>query len=455
MSSLLIRGARILDPSQSLDAQGSILIENGRIAAVRVDGNGDAPSAERVLDASGLVLTPGFIDIHCHLREPGEEYKETIATGTLAAARGGFTTVCCMPNTQPSIDNVASVEYVLDRAGREGKVRVLPIACVSKGREGKELAEMVEMAEAGVVGFSDDGSPVYDTALMRSALSFALLTGLPIMDHCEDPALVAGGCMNEGPVATRLGLRGISVESEEALVARDIALSKLTGGWIHICHVSTKGSVELIRQAKEEGLHVTAEVTPHHLTLTDEWVAGSRNGTPDPGPLGAQSYDTAAKVAPPLRSQADTDALVDGLREGVIDVIVTDHAPHDFVSKETTFEAAASGISVFETAFGSLMGLVHAGRFSLEQLVEKLTVASARILGEGYSELATLKPGTPADLVLFDPDREWAVDTDQFASKGRNTPLNGATLKGMVMVTVYGGEVVYHHESIKPENRSE
>jgi dihydroorotase len=360
-----------------------------------------------------------------------------------------------MPNTEPPIDNVASVEYVLDRAEREGKVRVLPIACVSKGRRGKELAELVEMAEAGVVGFSDDGSPVCDISLMRSALSFALLTGLPIMDHCEDPALVGDGCMNEGPVATRLGLRGISVESEEALVARDIALSKLTGGWVHICHVSTKGSVELIRQAKEEGIHVTAEVTPHHLTLTDEWVAGSRNGAPSSSPLGARSYDTSAKVAPPLRSQVDADALVDGLRERVIDAIGTDHAPHDFVSKETTFEAAASGIGVFETAFGSLMGLVHTGRLSLEQLVERLTGAPARILGERCSDLATLKPGTPADLVLFDPDREWTVDTDRFASKGRNTPLDGAVLRGMVMATVFAGEVVFHHETIKPENRSE
>jgi dihydroorotase len=308
---------------------------------------------------------------------------------------------------------------------------------------------MAELAGAGVVGFSDDGSPVYDTLLMRSALSYGLLTGLPVMDHCEDPALVAGGCMNEGPVATLLGLRGISAESEEALVARDIALSKLTGGWVHICHVSTRGSVELIRRAKNEGIRVTAEVTPQHLTLTDEWVMGHTDGKPLSAPLGLTAYDTSARVAPPLRSQADTEALVDALREGVIDAIATDHAPHDAISKATTFEAAASGISCFETAFGSLMGLVHGGRLSLSQVVEQLTVGPARLLGERYAERATLKEGTVADLVLFDPDREWVVDTNAFASKGKNTPLSGVTLKGKVVGTVVGGELAYADETLK------
>jgi len=448
MHSLWIKNVRLLDPSQDIDVVGSVVVQNGSIQRV-ITGKSDADVHGAVLDASGLVLAPGFIDLHCHLREPGEEYKETIATGTLAAARGGFTTVCCMPNTQPPIDDVASVEYVLDTARREGRVRVHPIACVTRGRKGRELVEMAELAGAGVVGFSDDGSPVYDTLLMRSALSYGLLTGLPVMDHCEDPALVAGGCMNEGPVATLLGLRGISAESEEALVARDIALSKLTGGWVHICHVSTRGSVELIRRAKNEGIRVTAEVTPQHLTLTDEWVMGHTDGKPLSAPLGLTAYDTSARVAPPLRSQADTEALVDALREGVIDAIATDHAPHDAISKATTFEAAASGISCFETAFGSLMGLVHGGRLSLSQVVEQLTVGPARLLGERYAERATLKEGTVADLVLFDPDREWVVDTNAFASKGKNTPLSGVTLKGKVVGTVVGGELAYADETLK------
>ena len=449
MTSLLVRGARMLDPSRDLDAEGDILIEDGSIAAVREGETSEALRAQRVLDASGLVATPGFIDLHCHLREPGDEHKETIATGTLAAATGGFTTVCCMPNTHPAIDCAAVVDYVYRRAREEGTVRVLPIACVSLGREGKELVEMAELAEAGVVGFSDDGSPVHDTALMRAALSFTLTIGLPIMDHCEDPALVAGGCMNEGPVATRLGLRGAPNESEEAMVARDIALSRLTGGRLHICHVSTRGSVELIRRAKAEGLPVTAEVTPHHLTLTDEWVMGHRGGVPLSGPVGIDSYDTRTRVSPPLRSREDVDALVDALREGVIDVVATDHAPHDLASKITTFEEAAPGLSVFETAFGSLMALVHNKRLGLAELVERLTAQPARILGERYRGLGTLEPGSPADVVLFDPDREWVVDTSGFASKGKNTPLDGATLKGRVMATIFGGNVVYQDGAVE------
>jgi dihydroorotase len=449
MASLLIRGARVLDPSQKLDAKGDILVRDGRVETVQTAKNAGSLKAETVINAVGLTAAPGFIDMHCHLREPGEEYKETIATGTASAACGGFTTICCMPNTQPPIDDVASVRYVQERARIEGKVRVLPIACVTRGRRGKELADMAELAQAGVIGFSDDGSPVADATLMRSALSFALLTGLPIMNHCEDPALVAGGQMNEGPTATRLGLRGIPSESEETMVARDIALSRLTGGWVHICHISTKGSVELVRKAKAEGLRVTAEVTPHHLTLTDEWVAGSKGGKPGSGPVGVYSYDTNAKVAPPLRSQADVDALINALNEGTIDVIATDHAPHDALSKKTTFEASVSGITGFETAFGSLIGLVQAKKLTLTRLIESLTVAPARLLGKNGSGLGSLKAGAHADIVLLDLEKEWIVEAGQFASKGKNTPLNGITLRGMVAATVFDGKVIYQHESVR------
>jgi len=449
MGSLLIRNARVLDPCRGLDATGDILVDDGLIVEVRIGAGGEAPRAERVLDASGLVATPGFIDLHCHLREPGEEHKETIATGTRAAARGGFTTVCCMPNTQPPMDNVSVVGLVLRKAREEGVVRVLPIGCVTWGREGKELVEMGEMAEAGVVGFSDDGGPVCDAVLMRSALSLTLTSGVPIMNHCEELTISAGGSMNEGWVATRLGLKGIPSAAEEAMVGRDIALSRLTGGRLHICHVSTPGSAELIRMAKAEGVAVTAEVTPHHLTLTEEWVMGHRGGTPLSEAVGTAAYDTDAKVAPPLRTRAEADALVEALREGVIDAVATDHAPHDFTSKAVPFEDAASGLSVFETAFGSLMGLVHKGQLELARLVACLTCNPARILGERYQGLGTLEPGTPADVVLFDPDREWTVNTGQFISKGKNSPLDDVTLKGKVMATIAGGRVVYQDDSLE------
>ena len=442
---MLIKGSRVIDPGQKLDGLTDILIQDGKIAAVGGVSDG-VPEGCQVIDAGGLTACPGFVDLHCHLREPGFEYKETIATGTQAAARGGFTTICCMPNTEPPIDNAAVVDFVLQRARSEGRVRVLPIGCVSKGRKGRELAEMEELARAGVVAFSDDGDPVYDSNLMRLALTYTLDLGLPISNHCQDRSLSPGGVMAEGWVATRLGLLGIPAAAEEAMVARDIALAELMGGRLHLAHLSTAGSVELVRRAKERGVAVTAEVCPHHLVLTDRWVLGG-NGD-ELSAVGVEAYDTSAKVYPPLRSLGDADALVEGLVQGVIDCVATDHAPHDLISKQVTFQEAATGISVLETALGSLLQLVHQGRLDLSTLVERLTVGPSRVLGDRFAELATLKSGTPADLVLFDPELEWVVDPQRFVSKGKNTPLRGAHLKGRVMTTLVGGKVVFQDSRV-------
>jgi dihydroorotase len=366
------------------------------------------------------------------LRQPGYENKETIATGTQAAARGGFTTVCCMPNTNPALDNLPLVAYVKSVAEKEALVRVLPIGCITRGRKGEDLADMAEMARAGVVAFSDDGSYVKNTRLMRRAMEYSLPLGLPIIEHCEDPDLAADGQMNEGIIATQLGLCGVPAAAEEVAIARDIILAELTGARLHIAHVSTKGSVELIRQAKKRGIKVTAEVTPHHLTMTEERVLG---------------YNTAAKVNPPLRTQADIEALIEGLKDGTIDVIATDHAPHTLNDKLCEFGMATSGISGLETALGGLMGLVHQGKIALPLLIAKLTSEPAKRLGEKFGKLGTLAVGSPADITVFDPDLEWTVDAEKFASKGRNTPLNDEKLKGRVVVTIYGGNVVYKEEN--------
>lgn len=433
--SLAIRGGRIIDPANGIDAVGDVLIADGHVAAVGPDAGREAAQA---IDARGLVVCPGLVDIHCHLREPGFEHKETIATGTLAAARGGFTTLCAMPNTQPPVDTAATVEFVLRTAAAQGTVRVLPIGCVSAGRQGKELAELAELAEAGVVAFSDDGDPVADPHLMRRALEYASMLGpalssskgLPVIDHCEDKALSAGGVMHEGWVAARLGLPGIPAAAEEAMVARDIALAELTGSRLHLAHVSTAGSLELIRQAKRRGLPVTAEATPHHLTLTHEAVL---------------AYDSNAKVNPPLRSRRDVEALIEGLLNGTIDAIATDHAPHAVEDKLCEFDQAAFGISGLETALALCLSLLHEGRISLPMLIEKLTIGPVRALGldRRIEGLGTLSVGSPGDVCLFDPEEEWTVEPERFASKGKNTPLAGRRLRGRVAATVYGGRVVY------------
>jgi dihydroorotase len=435
---MIIRGGRVVDPARGFDAMEEVLIEDGRVARI-------APqietSAAREIDASGMVVAPGFVDIHTHLRDPGLEYKEDIASGTRAAARGGFTTVCAMPNTQPAMDNRATVEYVLRRAAAEAVVRVLPIGAVSTERAGKALAEFGDLADAGCIAFSDDGAPVADATLMRRALEYASGFGLPIIDHCEDPSLAHDAVMHEGAVATRLGLRGAPAAAEASMVERDIALAETTGGHVHIAHVSTRAAVEAVRRAKARGVHVTAEVTPHHLTLTDEIVAF--------GALGGEAllYETNAKVNPPLRGQDDVDACIEGLEDGTIDCVATDHAPHAVVEKLCEFDDAAFGISGLETAFGLCMRLVLEGR--LGHLIERMTIGPVRALGldRVVPGIGTLDAGSPADVVLVHPALEWSVEPERFASKVKTRPLAGVTLRGAVMATIAGGVLVYEREA--------
>ena len=423
---LLIRGGRIIDPSQGIDAVGDLFFSEGKIAWLSVQRAGSLPENHKVIEARGMVVCSGFIDLHCHLRQPGFEEKETIATGTRAAAKGGFTTVCCMPNTNPPIDKAEVVGYVKSVAGKEGAVQVLPVGCITEGRDGGKLADFGELSASGTVAFSDDGSPVMDSAIMRSALEHSQKSGFPIIDHCEDIALSQDGVMNEGSAATKLRLKGMPAAAEESMVARDIRLARIVGGRLHIAHVSTAGSVELIRSAKEEGISITAEVTPHHLTLTEEAVVG---------------YNTNAKVNPPLRTAEDVEALISGLKDGVIDAIATDHAPHTAQDKNCDFNTAAFGISGFETALGNLMMLVHQGKLDLVTLISKLTCEPASILRR--TDLGTIKSGSVADVVIFDPNKEWVVNPEEFVSKGKNTPLAGYVLKGKVMATLFGGVVVY------------
>ena len=428
MKPLLIKDGRIMDPSRGIDERGSLLLSDGKIEWHGVN----LPQTDcEILHAQGMVVCPGFIDLHCHLRQPGFEQKETIATGTQAAALGGFTTVCAMPNTSPPLDNKETIDYVKAEAEKSGVIRVLPIGCVTRGREGKELVDLAALAQAGVIGFSDDGSPVKDPEIMRQALEKSKELGLPIIDHCEEPSLVEGGQMNEGELAKRLGLRGIPPASEEIMVSRDIMLAGMTGGHAHIAHVSTAGAVALIRDAKKRGVKVTAEVTPHHLTLTEEECNG---------------YNTNAKVAPPLRTRHDNQSLLRGLKDGTIDIIATDHAPHARSDKECDFTKAASGIANFETALGSLLSPVHSGQLALEQLIARLTCEPARLLKDDL--LGTLKIGAPADVTIFDPHKEWTVDPASLVSKGKNTPLAGRVLKGKTMVTIYGGKLVYKDTAV-------
>jgi len=434
-SSLLIRGGHIIDPSQGIDQIGDLLIAEGKIVQV---GSTVIPGDAQNFDASGLVVCPGFIDLHCHLREPGFEDKETIATGTKAAATGGFATVCCMANTEPPLDTPASVAWVKQKSSRDSLVAVLPIGCITKGRKGEELTDMGGLAEAGVVAFSDDGNPLASSQLMRRAMEYSRDLGLPIIDHCEDKTLSGNGIINEGQMSAKLGIKGIPAAAEEAMVDRDLTLAKRTSARLHIAHASTKGSVELIRRAKEEGIPVTAEVTPHHLTLTEERIMGE---SPN------ETLDTNAKVNPPLRTKEDIQALIEGLKEGVIDAVATDHAPHTLADKNCGLELAAFGISGFETALGCLMGLVHQGEISLTQLISKLTCEPAKVIGRN-GELGTLKAGAPANIAILDPDREWIVDSRNFASKGKNTPYDGYKFKGKVMATISGGKLVYTDDSL-------
>ena len=440
---LLIRGGHIIDPGQGINQVGDLLVAEGKIMQI---GETITPSPSlsvilskaKNLDASGLVVCPGFIDLHCHLREPGFEDKETIATGTKAAAIGGFATVCCMPNTEPPLDTPIAVDWVKQKASRDSLVTLLATGCITKGRRGEELTDMGALAEVGVVAFSDDGNPVASTQLMHRAMEHSRDLGLPIIDHCEDKALSNKGIINEGRISTQLGLKGIPAAAEEAMVTRDLTLAKQTRARIHIAHVSAKGSVELIRHAKEEEISVTAEVTPHHLTLTEERITGKASNEP---------FDTNAKVNPPLRTKEDVEALIGGLKDGIIDAIATDHAPHTLADKNCGLELAAFGISGFETAFGCLMSLVHQGAISLTQLISKLTCEPAEVIGRN-GELGTLKAGAPANITILNLEREWIVNSSKFSSKGKNTPYDGDKFKGKVMATIVNGRIAYIDDSL-------
>jgi dihydroorotase len=443
---LLIKNGRVVDPSNGVDDVLDVLVEGAQIGQVARDLPDEGVE---VIDARGLVVTPGFVDLHTHLREPGHEHKETIETGCEAAARGGFTTVCAMPNTVPVIDNKGMIESVSERA-RGAAVRVLPIGAVTRNSAGSELADLAEMAGAGAVAFSDDGKPVADAALMRRALEYSTALERPIIDHCEDPQLSRSGVMNEGWVSTRLGLAGIPAQAEEAAVARNIQLVELTGARLHLAHISTKGSVELVRRAKEKSLPVTAEVTPHHLVLTEDAVLRAGDG-------GLKAYDTLAKVNPPLRTRADVEACIEGLAQGVIDCIATDHAPHASEDKLCEFDVAAFGISGLETGFGLVSSLVGDGRLTLNELIERLTIGPTRALGLDrlVPKIGSIGSGASADVAIIDPDHNWVVEPEKFASKGKNTPIAGWTLKGRVMATVARGRLVWNDLKSSEATREE
>jgi dihydroorotase len=429
---LLIKGGRIIDPSQQLDRIANLLIEDGQVKSIEDSSPVEPGSAgilpasgAEVFDATGLIVAPGFIDLHVHLREPGEEYKETIASGAAAAVAGGFTSICAMPNTKPVNDNASVTRFIIDKAREAGLARVYPVGAITRGSAGEELAEMAEMKEAGAVAVSDDGRPVMNGQVMRHAMEYARDHGLVVVDHCQDLHLAAGGVMHEGRYSTLLGLKGMSSTAEESHVARDIMLAELTGARVHIAHISTAGSVELVRRAKRQGLAVTCEVTPHHLALTDAAVVG---------------FDTNTKMSPPLRSEEDRTALIEGVRDGTIDAIATDHAPHHSDEKMLEYDRAPSGVVGLETALGvALTVLHHSSGVSLSRMVEMLTIGPAR----AFSLVGgTLAVGSPADITVFDSEREWTVDPQYFKSRGRNTPFAGWKLHGRVVDTFLAGRRV-------------
>jgi len=431
MNSLLIKGGRVIDPASKIDGVGDVLIEEGKIKAVSgkqkamPTGRQAASSNAQIIDAKGCLVLPGLIDMHAHLRDPGRPDKETIASGSRAAALGGFTTVCCMANTSPPIDNPAVVEYIIAKAKNEAVVNILPVAAITKGLRGEELAEMGRCAAEGAIAFSDDGKPIMNANIMRHALEYARQFGRVVISHCEDTALSQDGSMNEGKVSTQVGLPGIPSLAEEIMVARDIMLAREYGK-VHIAHVSSAGSVELIRQAKKDGVPISCETCPHYFALTEEAV---------------RDYDTNAKVNPPLRSDSDVAAVIKGLKDGTIDVIATDHAPHNIEEKNVEFNSAANGMVGLETAIALVLTkLVGTKALALNQAIEKLTSAPAKILG--LSGKGTLKPGADADVTIVDPKTVWMVDASKFASRSRNTPFNGWKLNGKVLYTIVGGRVV-------------
>lgn len=420
---ILIKGGHVLDPVNNIDEVTNILVEDGIISEVGVDSELDGVSME-VIDAAGMYVTPGLVDMHVHLRDPGQEYKENIETGTKAALAGGVTSVACMPNTDPVVDNEAVISYVLNKAKETGYVNVFPIGAISKGLKGEELAEIGAMKFAGAVAVSDDGRPVSDSGLMRRALIYADMFDMPVISHCEDMNLAADGCMNEGEVAGIMGLKGISRAAEEVMAARDIVVAEAENKRVHIAHVSTKGSVELVREAKKRGVKVTCETCPHYFTLTEKACEG---------------YNTNAKMNPPLRTDEDVEAIKEGLRDGTIDCIVTDHAPHHSDEKDCEFAAAKNGIVGLETSLGlGIKYLVKPGILTMSELIEKMAVNPSRILGISKG---TLSVGKAADITIFNPDKEWTVDITKLNSKSKNSPYNGYTLLGKPEYVIVGGEI--------------
>ncbi len=424
---ILIRGGHVIDPGR-FNGIADVLIEKGRIAQVgqglRLPVEQGAESG-RVIDATGKLVVPGFVDLHVHFREPGFEYKETIRTGAASAVAGGFTSVCCMPNTNPVNDNQSITEFMLDKARQAGTANVYPIGAITKGSEGKELAEIGDLRRAGCVAISDDGRPVMNSLVMRRAMEYALAFDLPVVDHCEDLCLSEGGCMNEGLVSTELGLAGIPAAAEDVMVARNVVLAELTGAHLHLAHISTAGSVRLVREAKARGIRVTAEACPHHFSLTEEAVRG---------------YNTLAKMNPPLRTWEDVQAIKEGLRDGTIDVIATDHAPHAVQDKQREFADAPFGVVGLETALPLTLGLVEEGVLTLETAIAKLATAPGTIFGLNKG---TLAPGADADVAIVDAQQGWEVDPSRFRSKSKNTPFAGWRVKGRALATLVGGRVVY------------
>ncbi len=419
---VVIRNGRVIDPGR-INGPADVLIQDGTIAQV---GKGLAvPPGATVMDASGKWVLPGFVDLHVHLREPGFEYKETIQTGAAAAVAGGFTSVCCMPNTSPVNDNQSVTEFILDKARAAGLAHVFPIGAITKGSEGKELAEFGELKDAGCVAVSDDGKPVMNGMVMRRALEYARAFALTVVDHCECLHLSEGGCMHEGLVATELGLHGVPAAAEDVMVARNLALAELTGGRLHLAHLSTAGSVRMVREAKARGVKITSEACPHHFLLTVEAV---------------REFNTNAKMNPPLRSRKDVDAIKAGLKDGTTDAIATDHAPHADFEKQREFDYAPFGVVGLETAWGLALTLVDEGTLSVEQVVALLTVQPARAFGLPKGTLAV---GADADVTIVDPEAQWVVEPERFRSKGRNTPFAGWKLKGRVVTTIVSGRVVY------------
>lgn len=425
---LLIANGHVIDPAGGINAGKNVFIEDGRVVDLLSYGDA-APEGCEVFEAAGLIVAPGFIDMHVHLREPGQEYKETIATGTAAAVAGGFTSVCAMPNTDPVNDNPAVTRFIIEQAERAGLANVFPIGALTKSSRGAELAEMGEMKNAGIVAVSDDGRPVPTAGMMRRAMEYARGFDLPIVDHCHDDSLGAGGVMHEGHWSLVLGLKGMPASAEEMDAARDCLLAELTGARVHLAHVSTRGGVEVVRRAKDAGLRLTCEVAPHHWSLTDEAV---------------QNYDTNTKMSPPLRSREHVEAIEMGLRDGTIDAIATDHAPHHMDEKALEYDDAPFGITGLETAVGlAFEKLVQPGIISLERLVELFAANPARIFG--LKERGTLKQGSAADITILDPELKWTFDASRSKSKSRNTPFDGWSFRGAAVTTIVAGRIVYLH----------